>query len=209
MFAHSLEKVFDSRSYKNINLTNLSFYFNWKNDVRIFHWFELRMNKGFIQIEDKCFSANFIFPWGTNQPVLICLLTTILFILLPLIINLCHLHHLVNATLILGNLAYNLIESIWTLVCLLLFWFLNFLLLDFLILFSIILQFLFLSLILFYFDLDFWEMNISVWCVLDILVYRYLLNKLSWILRLNKGLRDATISCILTSLGWSLLGKQS
>ena len=112
MLAHSLKKTFNTRSYENVNLTNLSFYFNWKNYIRILDWFELRVDKCFIQIKNQCFSSDFIFPLRSNKPFLISLLTTVFFVLLPLIIYLSHFNHLINTTLILWNLTNYLVECI-------------------------------------------------------------------------------------------------
>lgn len=49
--AHALQETADARPHQNINLANLTFDFDRKNNISIFHWLELRVNESFIEIK--------------------------------------------------------------------------------------------------------------------------------------------------------------
>lgn len=115
MLAHSLEELGNTRSYQDVDLTDLTLDLDWKNDICIFNWFELRVHKSFIQIEDKRLSSGFWLSLRANEPIFFFF--TGLFLLLLLWLCLFLLRHLLSLGCYLlirtlSNLSQKLGESV-------------------------------------------------------------------------------------------------
>lgn len=50
-------------------MADLTFDFDWEDDVGVFDGFELRVNEGFIQVEDKGLSADFVLSGWANEEI--------------------------------------------------------------------------------------------------------------------------------------------
>lgn len=84
-FAHPLQELLDTWSYENIDLTNLALNLNWEHNVGVLDGFELRVDEGLIQIQDKRFPSHIVLPLGPNQRLLILILNlNMLWLLLSL-----------------------------------------------------------------------------------------------------------------------------
>lgn len=66
MLAHAVQELSDAGPHQNINLAHLAFNFNRKNNVRIFHRFELRMDQRLIEVEHERFAPDFRFSLRAN-----------------------------------------------------------------------------------------------------------------------------------------------
>ena len=81
VFTHSLKEAWNTWSYQNVNLANLPLNLDWQYNISILNRFELRVDKGLIQVENKSFSSNILFALWADQPLLLLLLTSVFFVL--------------------------------------------------------------------------------------------------------------------------------
>lgn len=57
VLTHSLKETGDSRSDQNVDLAYLAFDLNRQDDVSIFNWLELRVDKSLVQVEHQRLSS--------------------------------------------------------------------------------------------------------------------------------------------------------
>lgn len=69
--AHSLQELLDSWSNKDVYLAYLTFDLNWQNNISVFYRLELRMDKGFIQVEDQGLAADVALSLWADQPLFV------------------------------------------------------------------------------------------------------------------------------------------
>ena len=114
---HSLQELLDSWSNKDVYLAYLTFDLNWQNNVSVFYRLELRMDKGFIQVEDQGLAADVALSLWADQPLFVFVTFWFLQGLLLLLLDSLH----VRSVGSLRDLANELREGVtWLCLCFLL-----------------------------------------------------------------------------------------
>lgn len=81
--AHPLKETTHSRTNQDINLANLSFDFDWQNDVSVFYWLELRVNESLVEVKHERLPSAVLFPLRPNKPFFLAFLLNHWLDLLP------------------------------------------------------------------------------------------------------------------------------